>query len=100
MLYWQQGERNAVWYVSQNNRSGAGDIEYITGFNKGKMAFWGNYLPFTGDMDGDGYDDLLVKNGTSDEVSNWYLMMNDGDGSFTIAGHLIDFNGEIDFIVR
>ena len=100
MLYWQQGERNAVWYVSQNNRSGAGDIEYITGFNKGKMAFWGNYLPFTGDMDGDGYDDLLVKDGTSDEVSNWYLMMNDGDGSFTIAGHLIDFNGEIDFIVR
>lgn len=100
ILYWQEGERNAIWYVSENTRAGTGGIEYKARFNKGTMAFWGNYLPFTGDMDGDGYDDLLVKNGTSDEVSNWYLMKNDGDGSFTAAGHFIDFNGEIDFIIQ
>jgi hypothetical protein len=100
ILYWQEGERNAIWYISENTKSGAGDIEYKAGFNKGTMAFWGKYLPFTGDIDGDGYDDLLVKNGTSDEVSDWYLMKNDGDGSFTTAGHSINFNGEIDLIVQ
>ena len=100
ILYWQEGERNAMWYVSENTGSGAGAVEYRAGFNRGTLAFWGDYLPYTGDMDGDGYDDLLVKIGTSDEVSNWYLMINDGDGSFTTAGHYIDFNGEIDFIVQ
>ena len=82
------------------NRSGAGADEYKTGFNKGTMAFMGNYLPFTGDIDGDGYDDLLVKISTGDEISNWYLMTNDGDGTFTSANHFIDFNGEIDIIIR
>jgi hypothetical protein len=101
IIYWQEGEHNAMWYVSENTGSGTGAIEYKAGFNeKGTLAFWGSYLPFSGDMDGDGYDDLLVKIGTSDEVSNWYLMKNDRDGSFTSAGHFIDFNGEIDFFVR
>ena len=100
ILYWQEGERNAMWYVSENTGSGSGAVEYKAGFNKGILAFWGDYLPYAGDMDGDSYDDLLVKIGTSDEVSNWYLMINDGDGSFTTAGHFIDFDGEIDFIVQ
>ena len=101
IIYWQEGERNAFWYVSENNLSGAGSKEYALRFNqRGTMAFMGNYLPFTGDMNGDGLVDLLVKISTSDEVSNWYLMINDGDGSFNSAGHFIDFSGEIDLIVR
>jgi hypothetical protein len=101
IIYWQEGERNAFWYVSENNLSGAGSEEYALRFNqRGMMAFMGNYLPFTGDMNGDGLVDLLVKISTSDEVSNWYLMINDGDGSFNSAGNFIDFSGEIDLIVR
>ena len=100
IIYWQEGERNAFWYVSENNRSGAGAKEYPAGFNNGTMAFMGEYLPFAGDINGDGFDELLVKIGTSDEVANWYIMLNDGDGSFTSSDHFIDFAGEIDFIVR
>jgi len=100
IIHWQEGERNAFWYVSENNRSGGGAKEYPAGFNKGTMAFMGQYLPFTGDINGDGFDELLVKIGTSDEVANWYMMLNDGDGSFSSSDSLIDFAGEIDFIVR
>jgi len=100
IIYWQEGERNACWYVSENNRSGGGGKEYPAGFNKGTMGFMGDYLPFAGDINADGLDELLVKIGTSDEVANWYIMVNDGDGSFSSSDHFIDFDGEIDFIVR
>lgn len=100
IIYWQEGDRNAFWYVSQNNLSGGGDREYPAGFNKGKMGFMGEYLPFAGDFNNDGFDDLLVKTGTADEVSNWYLMINEGDGTFSSSDHFIDFNGERDLIVQ
>jgi hypothetical protein len=87
--------------VSEKSGSGTGTIEYKAEFNKKvTTAFQGSSLHLSGDIDGDGYDDLLVKAGTSDEISKWHLMKNDGAGSFNSTGRFIDFNGENDFIAR
>ena len=98
-IYWQMGEKNAYWYFSLTGKDMIGGSEFKARFGKGYMAFQGDYLVYTGDINNDGYDELLVKAGTTDEISFWYHMNNEREGNFSSAGSL-SFNGEEDIIVK
>lgn len=98
-IYWQSGERDAYWYFIHNNPKEDETKEFYAGFGKGHMAFMGNYIPYTGDANADGYDELLVKLGTSDEVADWYLMLNRHDSTFAM-GKPILFDGKPDLMIR
>lgn len=98
-IYWQSGERDAFWYFIHNNPKENEPKEFYAGFGKGHMAFMGNYLPYTGDANADGYDELIVKLGTSDEVADWYLMLNRHDSTFSM-GKPILFDGKPDLLIR
>ncbi len=99
-IYWRSGDRNAYWYYILNDSlQQHKSSEFYAGFGKGHMAFMGNYLVYTGDTDADGYDELLVKLGTSDELSEWYLMHNRQDSTFSL-GRPILFNEETDLQIR
>ena len=98
-IYWQMGEKDAQWYFSLSGNDMKGSPEFRARFGKGYMAFQGDYTVYTGDTDNDGYDELLVKAGTTDEISFWYNMKNGREGNFSSSGSL-SFNGEEDIIVR
>jgi len=98
-IYWQSGDRDAFWYFSINNRNGTGGKEFHAGFGKGYRAYMGNYLAFTGDTNGDGYDELLIKLGTADEIAQWYLMHNRQDSTFALGQNIL-FDGESELIIR
>ena len=98
-IYWQMGEKDAQWYFSLSGNDMKGSPELRARFGKGYMAFQGDYTVYTGDTDNDGYDELLVKAGTTDEISFWYNMKNGREGNFSSSGSL-SFNGEEDIIVR
>lgn len=98
-IYWQSGKRDAYWYFSLNKGKGKGSDTFYAGFGKGHMAFMGSYLPLTGDIDGDGYDELLVKSGVADEISSWYLMQNRQDSTFAMGRALL-FDNKQDLVIR
>jgi hypothetical protein len=71
MIYWQEGPRAGSWEIAVNMKE--------KGFGpwvQALYAFQGPYLPFIGDFDGDGFDDILVKHGSEDEAGEWVLELN------------------------
>ncbi len=96
-IYWQSGENTGKWMIALNNRDGSFAEAFQVYFGKSPLAFVGDYTPYAGDFTGDGLDDLLVKAGTGDEVSQWYLMENLGGEKFSL-GQEVRFGEQEDMI--
>ena len=85
-VYWQSGERAATWSLTINTGNGMGGPEFMARFPRGIMAFQGEYFPMVSDFNGDGFDDLMVKMGSRDNYSEWYIMKNQGHSTFINKG--------------
>jgi hypothetical protein len=99
LTYWQSGELNASWLLGLNNHHEKFEEPLRVYFGNSPLAFQGDYYPFTGDFNGDGYDDLLVKSGTQDEKGEWYLEFNEAGNKFTY-GFSVIFDGKPDFTLE
>ena len=95
-IYGRGGERDARWYSSLNNGDLNFSSEKLITFGKSGMAFQGDYFPLFGDFNGDGLTDIMVKYGSPDTFSNWYMMTNHAANNFSL-GKDVDFNGKKDF---
>jgi hypothetical protein len=97
--YWQQGELNASWFIGINDKKERFLEPFRVYFGNSPLAFQGDYLPFTGDFGGDGFDDLIVKSGTQDETGDWYLLYNEGGIKFTY-GYDVKIGDNPDFSIE
>jgi hypothetical protein len=97
--YWQQGDLDASWFIGINDLEEGFMAPARVYFGNSPLAFQGDYLPFTGDFNGDGFDDLLVKSGTQDETGEWYLEYNEAGIKFTY-GYDVKIGANSDFIVK
>ena len=84
-IYGQSGPREAGWYVSVNKGDGIFGPEYCLMFGKSLKAFQGSYVPFTGDLNGDRFTDLMVKYGSMTNYSTWSGLLNKQNGNFTLG---------------
>ncbi|MBU2650434.1 MAG: FG-GAP repeat protein, partial [Bacteroidetes bacterium] len=81
---------DVVWQgYSDSTRSNSIAIS----FEDHASGYPGNYMIFTGDFNGDGYDDLLVKNGDRIREGEWYISYNTKNLSFT-RGHKVWFGND------
>jgi len=97
IIYFQDGELNASWFIGLNHQKNGFDEPFRVYFGNSPLAFYGDYYPFTGDFNADGYDDLIVKSGTQDETGEWYLEYNQAGINFTY-GHDVLFDHLKDLI--
>lgn len=90
-FYGQSGPLDGHWYISVNRGNGHFDpgVEFW-------YAFTGEYYPFTGDFNGDGRDDILVKYGTIDESGQWVLFTIHEAGA-PVLHSAMKFGGKEDF---
>ena len=94
-VYYNSGARDASWFVTLNDGQGHFKNEQRLFFGKSPIAFQGNYAVFTGDVNADGFDDLLIKLGGVNDYSSWSVLINSQKNSFD-DGHKIKFNNESD----
>lgn len=94
LIYWQGGPRSASWIAAANLKNGTFASEFRLLY-----AFMGDYIPFPGDFNGDGYADFLVKLGPMDEQGEWYMMINNKKGRFENTYEVL-IGSQPDFIVE
>jgi len=54
-------------------------------FEPHASGYFGEYMIFFGDFNGDGYDDLLAKNGSSIKEGEWYISLNNRESGFKLG---------------
>jgi len=54
-------------------------------FEPHASGYFGEYMIFFGDFNGDGYDDILAKNGSSTVEGEWYISLNNRENGFRIG---------------
>jgi len=57
-------------------------------FGNSPRAYQGNYSLFTGDLNGDGFTDLIMKFGQTEDYSEWAKLINKKNKSFTLGQQL------------
>jgi len=98
-IYGQSGEREAWWYVSVNKGDGIFEPEFSLMFENSPRAYQGIYTPFTGDLNGDGYTDLIVKFGSTRQYSEWLKLINKKHGTFA-QGQDLNFGEKEDLSIK
>lgn len=96
-MYGKGGARDARWYTSLNKGNNKFTSEQLMHFGSSGMAFQGDYYPLFGDFNGDGLTDILVKYGSPEVFSNWYMIINLSGYKFSL-GKDVGFNGKKDFV--
>jgi len=95
-IYGQSGERDAYWHISLNEGGQKFAKPIMLIFGNSPRAFQGNYTIFSCELNGDNYDDLLVKYAGSDDYSYWFKLVNESAGKFS-HGFPVDTGGRKDF---
>jgi len=60
----------------------------IISFEAHASGYFGEYMIFFGDFDGDGFDDILAKNGSSIREGEWYISLNNRENGFKLGYEL------------
>jgi hypothetical protein len=93
LIYWKR-KHDPEWWISINQ----GNLQMGTSFVITR-AYQGAYYPYILDFNGDGYDEMIVKEGAEDMFGGWYLWKNENGGTFR-WDRSINFAGDINFLVE
>ena len=93
LIYWKR-KHDPEWWLSVNQKNMTMGPPFVI-----TRAYQGSYSPMIVDFDGDGYDEMIVKEGAEDMFGNWHLWLNlkgeefKGDGS-------VNFGGKSNFVIE
>jgi hypothetical protein len=89
-VYRKGGRLYATWMYHPNSQEGSFLGGLLVRNQFGTRAWQGEYSPYPGDFNGDGYTDILVRHEDPNIISEWHYMIN-LDGESFITGMDIDF---------
>jgi len=74
-----------VWiFYSDSSKSDKSTIY----FEPHASGYFGEFMIFFGDFNGDGFDDILAKNGSSIKEGEWYISLNNRENGFKLGYEL------------
>jgi hypothetical protein len=92
LIYWKT-KHDPAWWLSLNLRN----LQFDTLFHL-INAYQGAYYPYIMDFNGDGYDEMIVKEGPEDVYGNWTVWSNEKGEKFR-GDRKVNFGGSDYFLV-